>query len=112
MRPPDVIDQLIRLQLRGRHIDGDVGARTPVQGAPACPLTARLLENPSADVRDHAGALEDGDERIRLHDAPDGMPPPEQCFDPDRLTGTEIEDRLVVEKVLAVGVHDTEVHLE
>ena len=107
---PDVLIQLVRLQLSSRDVYRDV---EPVaELVPPRTLATCLLEHPPTDVDDHAGVFEYGDEGVRLDDAPLRMTPAKQRLDPGRLPAAEVEDRLVDEEVLVAGQSVAEVHFQ
>src|SRR6185312_13256287 len=105
-----VLADLVTVELARGDVYGDpdrMSLRVP-EGS----LAAGLEQDPAADVRDHAGLLQQGDERVGLDESAGRTLPPDQRLHPGRRHVAEVESRLEDEEELALGEGSAKVALE
>ena len=96
--PLDVVDEIVRLQLPYRHVDGH-GQFVAGFMKSRC-FAARFADDPPTHFDDRVRLLEYRDEVAGHHDAALGVAPAQQCFDARDRESRQVEGRLVDEKEL------------
>ena len=91
-------------------VDREVERESAV--APDRGLRARGAQHPPADVDDHPGLLEQGDEEVGIDDAANRVLPAQQRLDAGDRAGLERADRLVDEEELVAIERGAQVELE
>ena len=83
---------------------GDVdrnGSNLQAVVRPCLSLSARLMQNPSANCNDQAGVLSDGNKLRRRDQSSSGMRPAQQRFRPRHSARRQVDLWLIVERELA-----------
>src|ERR1035437_2181490 len=88
-RRPNVLDEVVVLQLVHRDVHRDVEAVTA--GVPQCALKARRAKCPATDRNDLTRRLEIVDEHVRVDDASFRVAPTQEGFDSYESARLEID---------------------
>jgi hypothetical protein len=110
-RALDDAAHVLTMELLGRQIDGDPHGRH-AGPQPRADLPAGALQHPASGGTDQPRFFQGGNELARRHQAPLGMAPAQQRFDPRDVTAAEAHLRLEVQEELVplerapqIGVH-------